>query len=115
MVNPSLTPESEEQYVELFCLVTFTDDDELDKGFYLRPCREIDDPKIAEVCIPHREPGKLYGITCYITNAPNWQPVLGAMVFLQDFFEKSFSAVLDVFNKNSALEYVTWDEPSSPD
>jgi hypothetical protein len=91
--NPSPEGEGREEYVELFCLVTFTDDAQL----LITPTVESDEPQFAEVCIPHRETDRLYGITCYITNYPNWQPVPMEMLILQDFFNSRFAEVLHVF------------------
>jgi hypothetical protein len=70
-------------YVELFCLITFTDDEQM----FVVPHHEIDEPEMAEVCIPYKKDGVTYAITCYITNYPNWQPVPGEMILLKGMAE----------------------------
>lgn len=74
-----------EKYVELFYLVTFTDDG----VFFLVPTPEIYNPEMAECAIPYRDEDTLYGITCYVTNYPNFQPIPVEILILQDFFNQS--------------------------
>lgn len=76
---------SEDGYIELFYLVTFTDDNKM----FLVPTAEIEEPEMAECCIPYRKDNVLYGITCYVTNYPNWQPLIAEMLILQEYFNQS--------------------------
>ncbi len=73
------------KYIVTFYLVTFTDDGK----FFLVPTTAIDEPEMAECAIPYKKDGTLYGITCYVTNYPNWQPVIMEMLILQEYFNQS--------------------------
>lgn len=81
----------EDKYIELFFLATFTDDG----GIFLIPHVEIDSPEMAEVAVPHNEPGVLYAITFYVTNIPNWQPCILEMVLLKNLVDDKFSELLN--------------------
>jgi len=81
---------SENQYIELFCLITFTDDAQM----FIVPHHEIDEPEMAEVCIPYKRDDILYGITCYITNARNNQPVIGEMLLLNEAKEILYKSLV---------------------
>lgn len=74
--------DEEKKYVELFYLVTFTDDQQL----FLVPTSEIDDPEMAEVAIPYETPDTRYSLTCYITNLENHMPAFVEMLVLKEYF-----------------------------
>jgi hypothetical protein len=77
------TTMTEEKYTELFYLVTFTDE----STFFLVPYHEIEEPEMAECFIPYVSGDNRYVITCYVTNAPNWRPVIAEMLILKTYFE----------------------------
>lgn len=72
---------AEEKYIELFYLATFTDNNEI----FLLPHKEIDNPEMAECCIPYKKDGVLYGITFYVTNYPNSHLLILEMLLLKNF------------------------------
>lgn len=77
------------EYRELFCLITFTDDDH----FFIVAHPEIDQPEMAEVAIPYRVGNVVYGITCYITNLANAFPAIAEMMILQEAAELLFQTL----------------------
>jgi len=79
---------TEKVYRELFCLITFTDQEH----FFIVPYLEIDDPTMAEVAIPFEAHDAIYGITCYITNLANSFPAIAEMVILQSAAELLYRA-----------------------
>lgn len=79
-----------DDYKELFCLVTFTDDEQM----FIVPCREIDDPGMAEVAVPFKRDGVTYAITCYITNLLNYQLAILEMVILKENAETLYEACM---------------------
>lgn len=69
-----------------YFMVTFTDQ----RGMYFVALPEdLQDPTMADTCIPCDVDDVRVGITCYITNKMNWEPAIMEMMILKQFFEEN--------------------------